>query len=187
MHNPAVLGFDEKRNYFNQQLHRRRKGEQRDYERLSVLVHVGSYVFEDSYSMFLHLKGDNIKYGELSFSDMDAGREWFQAVVRQMLNPDNALFERMLTTSYIITDLLIFRAPFLACRDAADRPTYQPNRMSWINPEHLSFFKFVGQFIGKAIFDGRPLDVHFTRSFYKVISTFSINIQEVIAALTRHL
>jgi HECT-domain (ubiquitin-transferase) len=56
----------------------------------------------------------------------------------------------------------------LAC--AADRLTYQPNRMSSVNPDHLSFFKFVGRVIGKAVYDGRLLDAYFTRSFYKVRS-----------------
>ena len=45
--------------------------------------------------------------------------------------------------------------------------TFQPNSQSYINPEHLSYFKFVGRVIGKAICDGQLLDAHFTRSFYK--------------------
>lgn len=52
---------------------------------------------------------------------------------------------------------------------ASDRLTYTPNRASWINTEHLSFFKFVGRIIGKAIYDGRLLDAYFTRSMYKHI------------------
>jgi E3 ubiquitin-protein ligase HUWE1 len=42
--------------------------------------------------------------------------------------------------------------------------------MSSVNPDHLSFFKFVGRVIGKAVYDGRLLDAYFTRSFYKVRS-----------------
>jgi E3 ubiquitin-protein ligase HUWE1 len=52
---------------------------------------------------------------------------------------------------------------------ASDRLTYTPNRSSWINPEHLSLFKFIGRIIGKAIYDGRLLDAYFTRSMYKHI------------------
>jgi len=62
-----------------------------------------------------------------------------------MFNPDYALFQ--------------------PC--AADRLTYQPNQASWVNQEHLSFFKFVGRIIGKAIFDGRLLDAYFARSLYR--------------------
>ncbi|MCO5610566.1 hypothetical protein L7F22_064805 [Adiantum nelumboides] len=64
-----------------------------------------------------------------------------------MFNPDYALFQ--------------------PC--AADRTTYQPNRASAVNPDHLSYFRFVGRVIGKAIYDGRLLDAYFTRSFYKHI------------------
>jgi E3 ubiquitin-protein ligase HUWE1 len=186
MHNPAVLEFDNKRNYFNQQLHRR---SQRDhYGTLQVNVR-RQYVFEDSYQMLLRRTGDQIKYGKLSVrfyeeEGVDAGgvtREWFQVLARQMFNPNYALFQRASCSSSINSDYLL-RVPVLAC--AADRLTYQPNRMSSVNPDHLSFFKFVGRIIGKAIYDGRLLDAYFTRSFYKV--TFSIDVQEVYPSnLTR--
>ena len=38
---------------------------------------------------------------------------------------------------------------------------------SSINPEHLSFFKFVGRIIGKALHDQRILEAYFSRSVYK--------------------
>jgi E3 ubiquitin-protein ligase HUWE1 len=38
-----------------------------------------------------------------------------------------------------------------------------------VNNEHLSFFKFVGRVMGKAIYDGYHLDAFFTRAFYKHI------------------
>lgn len=33
----------------------------------------------------------------------------------------------------------------------------------------MELFKFVGRFVGKAIYDGQRLDAYFTRSFYKHI------------------
>jgi len=36
-----------------------------------------------------------------------------------------------------------------------------------INPDHLSYFRFVGRIVGKAVADGFLLDAHFTRSLYK--------------------
>jgi hypothetical protein len=39
--------------------------------------------------------------------------------------------------------------------------------MSWVNPDHLSFFEFCGRVVGKAMFDDQRLDAYFTRSFYK--------------------
>jgi E3 ubiquitin-protein ligase HUWE1 len=49
---------------------------------------------------------------------------------------------------------------------AADALTYQPNKSSSINPEHLSFFKFVGRIIGKALHDQRILEAYFSRCEY---------------------
>ncbi|SJX63680.1 related to ubiquitin-protein ligase 1 [Sporisorium reilianum f. sp. reilianum] len=149
--NPKVLDFDNKKNYFTQQLH---KGRRDHYTPLSLSVRRNS-VFEDSFRYFSRKTGPEVKHGKLNVrfnneEGIDAGgvtREWFQVLARAMFNPDYALFQ--------------------PC--AADRTTYQPNRMSYVNPDHLSFFKFVGRIIGKAIYDGRLLDAYFTRSFYKHI------------------
>ncbi|SPO27765.1 related to ubiquitin-protein ligase 1 [Ustilago trichophora] len=149
--NPKVLDFDNKKNYFTQQLH---KGRRDHYTPLSLSVRRNS-VFEDSFRYFSRKTGPEVKHGKLNVrfnneEGVDAGgvtREWFQVLARAMFNPDYALFQ--------------------PC--AADRTTYQPNRMSYVNPDHLSFFKFVGRIIGKAIYDGRLLDAYFTRSFYKHI------------------
>lgn len=45
--------------------------------------------------------------------------------------------------------------------------TSQPNPNSVIQNDrgvnHLDFFKFVGRILGKALYDGQLVDVHFTR------------------------
>jgi E3 ubiquitin-protein ligase HUWE1 len=64
---------------------------------------------------------------------------------------------------------------------AADKVTYQPNRASGINPDHLSYFKFVGRIIGKAIYDGRLMDAYFTRSFYKCIIGTQVDYKDIEA------
>lgn len=151
VHNPKVLDFDNKRNYFSQILH---KGRKEHYTPLQLSVR-REHVFADSFMRLQRHTGPEIKHGKLNVrfwneEGIDAGgvtREWFSILARAMFNPDYALF-----------------AP---C--AADRTTYQPNRASAINPDHLAFFKFVGRVIGKAIYDGRLLDAYFTRSFYKHI------------------
>ena len=43
------------------------------------------------------------------------------------------------------------------------------NWMSGINPEHLTYFKFIGRIMGLGIFHKRFLDAYFVSSFYKVI------------------
>ncbi|KAI0268805.1 hypothetical protein BC834DRAFT_923157 [Gloeopeniophorella convolvens] len=163
VHNPRVLDFDNKRNYFNQQLHKRPHA--REHHGTLQLNVRRQRVFEDSFQSLQRKTGDQIKYGKLSvrFYDeegVDAGgvtREWFQILARQMFDPNNALFQ--------------------PC--AADRLTYQPNKASWVNPEHLTFFKFVGRVIGKAIYDGRLLDAYFARSMYRQILAKPVDYRDV--------
>lgn len=161
--NPRVLDFDNKRNYFYQQL--RRRPHSREHHGTLQLNVRRPHVFEDSFHHLQRKTGEQIKYGKLSvrFYDeegVDAGgvtREWFQILARQMFNPNYALFQ--------------------PC--AADKLTYQPNRASWVNPEHLSFFKFVGRIIGKAIFDSRLLDAYFARSLYRQLLGKPVDYRDV--------
>jgi E3 ubiquitin-protein ligase HUWE1 len=46
---------------------------------------------------------------------------------------------------------------------------YQPNPKSYVNPDHLNYFKFIGRFIGKALVEKELIDAYFTRAFYKMI------------------
>lgn len=85
----------------------------------------------------------------------DAGgvqREWFNSLSHEIFNPDYALFI-----------------------PASHGYAYQPSAFSHVNTEHLSYFKFVGKIVGKALFDGQLLDVHFTRSFYKHMTGTPLN------------
>jgi len=151
VHNPKVLDFDNKKNYFTQQLHKNRRDH---YTPLNLNVRRPE-IFGDSQMAFSRYTGPEIKHGRLNVrflgeEGIDAGgvtREWFSVLARAMFNPDYALFT--------------------PC--AADRTTYQPNRLSSVDRNHLLYFKFVGRVIGKAIYDGRLLDAYFTRSFYKHI------------------
>ncbi|QRV79604.1 E3 ubiquitin-protein ligase HUWE1 [Ceratobasidium sp. AG-Ba] len=160
--NPRVLDFDNKRNWFNQQLRRRSRDAPHGTLQLNLRR---SHVFEDSFQNLQRKTGEQIKYGKLSVrfyneEGVDAGgvtREWFQILARQMFNPDYALFQ--------------------PC--AADKLTFQPNRASMVNPEHLSFFKFVGRVIGKAIYDGRLMDAHFARSLYRQILGKPVDYRDV--------
>ncbi|KAF5393284.1 hypothetical protein D9757_000601 [Collybiopsis confluens] len=163
VHNSRVLDFDNKRNYFTQQLHR--KPHAREHHGTIQLNIRRARVFEDSFQQIMRKTGDQIKYGKLNIrfyeeEGVDAGgltREWFQILARQMFDPNNALFQ--------------------PC--AADKLTYQPNKNSWVNPEHLSFFKFVGRVIGKAIYDGRLLDAYFARSLYRQLLGKPVDYKDV--------
>jgi E3 ubiquitin-protein ligase HUWE1 len=162
--NPKVLEFDNKRTFFNQQIHKKTPGE--TFGSLQINVR-RPYVFEDSFHQLQGRSGKEIKLSKLNvrFSDeegVDAGgvtREWYTVLARQMFNPNYALFRP----------------------SAADKVTYQPNRASGINPDHLSFFKFVGRVIGKAIYDGHLLDCYFTRSFYKFMLGIEVDYKDMEA------
>lgn len=148
--NPRVLEFDNKKNYFDRQLHEKAGGGQK----LSISIR-RDQVFLDSYRALFFKSVEEFRKAKLEInfkgeSGIDAGgvtREWYQVLSRQMFNPDYALFSAI----------------------ASDETTFHPNRTSYVNPEHLSFFKFIGRIIGKAIFDGSFLDCHFSRAVYKKI------------------
>jgi len=88
-----------------------------------------------------------IKYdGE---AGQDAGgltRDFYIALSRAMFNPDYSLFN--------LTD---------------NGVSYYANPQSYVNTEHLNFFKFIGRMVGKAIYDGMLLECYFARSLYKMM------------------
>ncbi|KAL8872238.1 MAG: hypothetical protein Q9174_002099 [Haloplaca sp. 1 TL-2023] len=162
--NPKVLEFDNKRNYFTRRLHSRGTEARHPQPPLQLNIR-REQVFLDSYK-YLHFKsGDEIKYGKLNIrfhgeEGVDAGgvsREWFQVLSRQMFNPDYALFVPV----------------------ASDRTTFHPNKLSKVNEEHLDFFKFIGRIIGKALYEGRALDCHFSRAVYKRILGKTVSIKDM--------
>ncbi|OAG07034.1 uncharacterized protein CC84DRAFT_1258239 [Paraphaeosphaeria sporulosa] len=161
--NSKVLEFDNKRNYFSRKLHARTPDRQQ-HPPLQLAVR-RDQVFLDSFKSLYFKTADEMKYGKLSIrfhgeEGVDAGgvtREWFQVIARQMFNPDYALFIPV----------------------ASDRTTFHPNRLSGINPEHLMFFKFIGRVIGKALYEGRVLDCHFSRAVYKRILSRPVNVKDM--------
>ncbi|KAF3048230.1 hypothetical protein E8E12_011364 [Didymella heteroderae] len=161
--NSKVLEFDNKRNYFNRKLHSR-GGDRQPHPPLQLSVR-RDQVFLDSFKSLYFKSAEEMKYGKLSIrfhgeEGVDAGgvtREWFQVIARQMFNADYALFVPV----------------------ASDRTTFHPNRLSSINPEHLMFFKFIGRIIGKALYEGRVLDCHFSRAVYKQIMSKQVNLKDM--------
>lgn len=158
--NSKVLEFDNKKNYFDRQLHANKNNS----NKLSINIR-RDQVFLDSYRSLFFKSKDEFRNSKLEInfkgeSGIDAGgvtREWYQVLSRQMFNPDYALFTPV----------------------ASDETTFHPNRTSYINPEHLSFFKFIGRIIGKAIYDGCFLDCHFSRALYKRILGKQVSLKDM--------
>ena len=89
----------------------------------------------------------------------DAGgvkKEWFLCVSREVFNPRYALFE-----------------------PSSSGNTYQPNPKSYINPEHLNYFKFIGRFVAKALTEGMLIDAFFSQSFYKIILGQNLELKDL--------
>ncbi len=146
-----ILDFDVKRRYFRQELDKLKDNIRGD----DLAVHVRrSNVFDDSFRELNRRSPDEWKHrfyivfeGE---EGQDAGgllREWYMIISKEIFNPDYALF----------------------MINPGDRVTYMPNPSSHCNSNHLSYFKFIGHIIAKAIFDNKFLDCYFTRAFYKHI------------------
>lgn len=140
------LDFDVKRQWFKTQVRRLR----RRHSSLRLTIR-RDHVFEDAYHQLIIREADEMR-GRLHITfrneeGVDAGglsREFFAILAKEMFNPNYALFT-----------------------STEDGCTFQPNPHSSINPDHLSYFQFVGRIVGKAVVDGFLLDAHFTRSLYK--------------------
>lgn len=163
--NSKVLEFDNKRNYFNRKLHARGPQDIRQPHAALQLSVRRDNVFLDSFKSLYFKSADEMKYGKLSIrfhgeEGVDAGgvtREWFQVLAKQMFNEDYALFNRV----------------------ASDRTTFHPNPTSGVNPEHLTFFRFIGRIIGKALYEGRVLDCHFSRAVYRRMLGKPVTIKDI--------
>jgi len=145
-----LLDFDVKRHWFKLQVRRLRQQANRRYG--SIRLHIRrDHVFEDAYHQLCLRNAEEMR-GRLHITfrneqGVDAGglsREFFGILAKEIFNPNYALFT-----------------------STEDGCTFQPNPNSNVNPDHLSYFRFVGRIVGKAVADGYLLDSHFTRSLYK--------------------
>ena len=146
----AFLDFDVKRQWFKTQIRRLRQQASRRHGSLRLGIR-RKHVFEDAYHQLRLRNADEMRSRlHITFRNeegVDAGglsREFFGILAKEMFNPNYALFT-----------------------STEDGCTFQPNPNSSINPDHLSYFRFVGRIVGKAVADGFLLDAHFTRSLYK--------------------
>eukprot|EP00180_Rhodochaete_pulchella_P000900 Plantae.Rhodophyta-Rhodochaete_pulchella.ctg1728.p1 GENE.Plantae.Rhodophyta-Rhodochaete_pulchella.ctg1728~~Plantae.Rhodophyta-Rhodochaete_pulchella.ctg1728.p1 ORF type:complete len:710 (+),score=126.38 Plantae.Rhodophyta-Rhodochaete_pulchella.ctg1728:127-2130(+) len=163
LRHPHCIDFDNKKSYFRGLIRQRNAEVHAGTVRISVRR---EQVFEDSYHQLRLRTPDEMK-GRLHVQfageeGIDAGgvtREWYTILARKIFDANYALFTR----------------------SAAKSATYQPNFLSYVNEDHLGFFKFVGRIIGKAIYDGQLLDAYFTRSFYKHMLGIKPNYHDIEA------
>ena len=121
-------------------------------------------VFEESYRQIVKMRPRDLKKrlmvkfkGEDGLDYGGPAREWLHLLSHEMLNPYYGLFQ------YSRDDIY----------------TLQINPDSSINPDHLSYFHFVGRIIGLAVFHGLYIDGGFTMPFYKMLLNKSINLDDI--------
>ncbi|KAE8709850.1 E3 ubiquitin-protein ligase UPL2 [Hibiscus syriacus] len=159
---PRFVDFDNKRAHFRSKI----KHQQHDHHHSPLRISVRrAYILEDSYNQLRMRSTQDLK-GRLTVhfqgeEGIDAGgltREWYQLLSRVIFDKGALLFTTV-----------------------GNESTFQPNPNSVFQTEHLSYFKFVGRVVGKALFDGQLLDVHFTRSFYKHILGAKVTYHDIEA------
>lgn len=159
-HLRSYLSFEVKRKYFFAKLKRLYQQGARRGIHLQIRR---NQIFEDTYQQLRGRSAEDMRgrlnvqfYGEQGIDAGGLTREWYMILSREIFNPNYALFMA-----------------------AADGATFQPNPLSFINSNHLDYFKFVGRVIGKAICDGQLMDAHFTRSFYKHLLGMPIEFNDI--------
>jgi len=125
-----------------------------------------SEVFEDSYRQVVKMRPKDMRkrlmvkfQGEEGLDYGGVAREWLYLLSHEMLNPYYGLFQ------YSREDIY----------------TLQINSDSSINPDHLSYFHFVGRIMGIALFHGHYIDGGFTMPFYKMLLNKSISLADIEA------
>ncbi|XP_072307916.1 E3 ubiquitin-protein ligase Itchy-like isoform X2 [Eucyclogobius newberryi] len=111
-------------------------------------------LFEDSFQQIMSFHPQDLRRrlwiifpGEEGLDYGGVAREWFFLLSHEVLNPMYCLFEYAGKDNYCL----------------------QINPASYINPDHLKYFKFIGRFIAMALFHSKFIDTGFSLPFYKRI------------------
>ncbi|XP_015220115.1 itchy E3 ubiquitin protein ligase a [Lepisosteus oculatus] len=111
-------------------------------------------LFEDSFQQIMSFNAQDLRRRLWIIFPEEEGldyggvaREWFFLLSHEVLNPMYCLFEYAGKDNYCL----------------------QINPASYINPDHLKYFKFIGRFIAMALFHGKFIDTGFSLPFYKRI------------------
>ena len=121
-------------------------------------------VFEDSYRAVVKMRPKDLRKrllikfkGEDGLDYGGVAREWLYLLSHEMLNPYYGLFQ------YSRDDIY----------------TLQINADSAVNPDHLSYFHFVGRVLGMAVFHHQHIDGGFSMPFYKMLLGKPIHLDDI--------
>ncbi|XP_070600965.1 E3 ubiquitin-protein ligase Itchy homolog isoform X2 [Erythrolamprus reginae] len=121
-------------------------------------------LFEDSFQQIMSLNAVDLRRrlwvifpGEEGLDYGGVAREWFFLLSHEVLNPMYCLFEYAGKDNYCL----------------------QINPASYINPDHLKYFRFIGRFIAMALFHGKFIDTGFSLPFYKRILNKPVGLKDL--------
>ncbi|XP_072222790.1 itchy E3 ubiquitin protein ligase b isoform X1 [Leuresthes tenuis] len=121
-------------------------------------------LFEDSFQQIMSFNAQDLRRrlwiifpGEEGLDYGGVAREWFFLLSHEVLNPMYCLFEYAGKDNYCL----------------------QINPASYINPDHLKYFKFIGRFIAMALFHGKFIDTGFSLPFYKRILNKQLTLKDL--------
>lgn len=123
-----------------------------------------STLFEDSFHQLMRLPAFELRRrlyiifrGEEGLDYGGVAREWFFLLSHEVLNPMYCLFEYANKNNYSL----------------------QINPASYVNPDHLHYFKFVGRFIAMALYHGKFIYSGFTMPFYKRMLNKKLTMKDI--------
>jgi len=121
-------------------------------------------LFEDSFHQIMRLPAYELRRrlyiifrGEEGLDYGGVAREWFFTVSHEVLNPMYCLFEYANKNNYSL----------------------QINPASYVNPDHLHYFKFIGRFIAMALYHGKFIYSGFTMPFYKRMLNRKLTMKDI--------
>ncbi|CAF4638304.1 unnamed protein product [Rotaria sp. Silwood1] len=109
-------------------------------------------LFNDSFTNIMQCQSSELRRrlyllfkGEEGLDYGGVAREWFFRLSHEVLNPMYCLFEYANKNNYYL----------------------QINPASSINPDHLTYFRFIGRIVAMALYHGKFIDNGFSLAFYK--------------------
>jgi atrophin-1 interacting protein 5 (WW domain-containing E3 ubiquitin protein ligase 1) len=121
-------------------------------------------LFEDSFQQVMKIQPADLRRrlfitirGEEGLDFGGIAKEWFFQLSHEVLNPMYCLFQYASDNNY----------------------TLQINPASFVNPDHLMYFQFIGRFIALALYHGKFIDNSFSMPFYKKLLNKTLTLSDI--------
>jgi len=160
---PDIFDFDNKHHFFRQEINKIKRSSRYNTLRVEVKRDSQVRIFQNSFDQINSLPPEDWR-GKLEVvftgeRGQDAGgltREWFTEISKQMFNPNLGMF---------------------SLSDSGS--TYYPNPKSYVQNNHLNYFKFIGRVIGKALLEEQYIACSFIKCLYKLMRGVPISWHDI--------